>query len=172
MRAEQLGVGRSLLSFPEIWKIGETSCETFQSSSPWPANGKNAVPCDPIDPSLRIMAGRSGAEVWIHRLRGPAGKLRQQLMGSLPALSLADARSEWRNLRASRDKHGDPRNQLRRRQEAANTAVTGGKGDEMTGAAEICQGGAPVQARAGHEQWSILEPKILPEVGRLLGWLS
>jgi len=45
----------------------------------------------------------------------------QLLIGPYPALSLADARSEWRNHRATRYKHGDPRDEVRRRQEAANT---------------------------------------------------
>jgi len=36
----------------------------------------------------------------------------QLLIGSFPALSLADTRSEWRNHRATRDKHDDPREDL------------------------------------------------------------
>lgn len=54
------------------------------------------------------MARPSGAKVWIYRFRDPAGKMVQLLIGSFPALSLVDARSEWRNHRAIRDKHGDP----------------------------------------------------------------
>ena len=69
------------------------------------------------------MASPSGAKVWIYRFRDPAGKMAQLLIGSLPALSLADARSEWRNHRANRDKHGDPCDEVRRRQEAAKVAA-------------------------------------------------
>lgn len=71
---------------------------------------------DATHPGLRIMARPSGAKVWIYRFRDPAGKMAQLLIGSFPALSLADARSEWRNHRATRDKHGDPRDDVRRRQ--------------------------------------------------------
>ena len=70
---------------------------------------------DPTHPGLRIMARPSGAKVWIYRFRDPAGKMAQLSIGSFPALSIADARSEWRNQRATRDKHGDPRDELRRR---------------------------------------------------------
>jgi hypothetical protein len=49
---------------------------------------------DPTHPGLRIMARPSGAKVWIHRLRDPAGKMAQLLIGSFPALSRADARGE------------------------------------------------------------------------------
>ena len=69
------------------------------------------------------MARPSGAKVWIYRFRDPAGKMAQLLIGSFPALSLADARSEWRNHRANRDKHGDPCDEVRRRQEAAKVAA-------------------------------------------------
>jgi len=47
---------------------------------------------DPTHPGLRIMARPSGAKVWIYRFRDPAGKMAQLLIGSFPALSLADAR--------------------------------------------------------------------------------
>ncbi len=77
---------------------------------------------DPTHPGLRIMAGPPGATVWIYRCRDPAGKMAQLLIGSLPALSLADVRSEWRNHRATRDQHGGPRDEVRRRQEAAKVA--------------------------------------------------
>jgi len=83
---------------------------------------------DPTHPGTRIMARPSGAKVWIYRFRDPAGKMAQLLIGSFPALSLADARSEWRNHRATRDKHGDPRDEVRRRQEAAEAAAMRGKG--------------------------------------------
>lgn len=73
------------------------------------------------------MARRSGAKVWICRFRDPAGKMAQLLIGSFPALSLADAHSEWRNHRATRDKHGDPRDEVRRRREAPTTAAMRGK---------------------------------------------
>ena len=56
---------------------------------------------DPTHPGLRIMARPSGAKVWIYRFRDPAGKMAQLLVGSFPALSLADARAEWRNHRQS-----------------------------------------------------------------------
>ena len=81
---------------------------------------------DPTHPGLRIMARPSGAKVWIYRFRDPAGKMAQMLIGSFPALSLADARSDWRNHRATRDKHGDPRDETRRRQEAAKVAAIRG----------------------------------------------
>ncbi|MBE0626949.1 MAG: hypothetical protein IH606_19280 [Burkholderiales bacterium] len=45
----------------------------------------------------------------------------QLLIGSFPALSLAEARIEWRNQRARRYKRGEPRDALRRRREAAAT---------------------------------------------------
>ena len=94
---------------------------------------------DPTHPGLRIMARPSGAKVWIYRFRDPAGKMAQLLIGSFPALSLADARSEWRNHRATRDKHGDPRDEVRRRQEAAKVAAIRGKGYTLTRAAESYQ---------------------------------
>src|SRR4051812_22283661 len=78
---------------------------------------------DPTHPGLRIMARPSGAKVWIYRYRNPAGRMAQLLIGSYPALSLADARGEWRNHRAVRDKHEDPRDEVRRRREAAAEAA-------------------------------------------------
>jgi hypothetical protein len=68
---------------------------------------KSGSLADPTHPGLRIMARPSGAKVWVYRFREPAGKMAQLLIGSFPALSLADARGEWRNHRATRDKHGD-----------------------------------------------------------------
>ncbi len=74
------------------------------------------------------MVRPSGAKVWIYRFRDPAGKMAQLLIGSFPALSLADARTEWRNHRATRDKHRDPRDEVRRRRDAATLQAMRGKG--------------------------------------------
>src|SRR6185369_15620791 len=78
---------------------------------------------DPAHPGLRLMVRPSGSKVWIYRYRNPAGKMAQLLLGSYPALSLADARGEWRNHWAVRDKHEDPRDEVRRRKEAAAEAA-------------------------------------------------
>jgi hypothetical protein len=83
-----------------------------------------------------MMARPSGAKVWIYRFRDPAVKMAQLLIGSFSVLSLADARTEWRNHRATLDKHGDPRDQMLRRREAATAAATRGKGYTLTRAAE------------------------------------
>ena len=123
---------------------------------------------DPTHPGLRIMARPSGAKVWIYRFRDPAGKMAQLLIGSFPALSLADARSEWRNHRATRDKHGDPRDEVRRRQEAAKVAAIRGKGYTLTRAAESYQKEHLSKLARGDEQWRILEREILPEIGSVL----
>jgi len=123
---------------------------------------------DPTHPGLRIMARPSGAKVWIYRFRNPAGKMAQLLIGSFPALSLADARSEWRNHRATRDKHGDPRDEVRRRQEAAKVAAIRGKGYTLTRAAESYQKEHLSKLARGDEQWRILEREILPEIGSVL----
>jgi len=56
---------------------------------------KSLFSSDFTHPGLRIMASPSGAKVWIYRFRDPARKMAQLLIGSFPALSLADARSEW-----------------------------------------------------------------------------
>jgi len=123
---------------------------------------------DPTHPGLRIMARPSGAKVWIYRFRDPAGKMAQLLIGSFPALSLADARSEWRNHRATRDKHGDPRDEVRRRQEAAKVAAMRGKGYTLTRAAESYRKERLSKLARGDEQWRILEREILPEIGSVL----
>ena len=60
---------------------------------------------DSTHPGLRIMARPTGAKLWVYRFRDPAGKMAQVLIGSFPALSLADARTEWRNHRATRNRH-------------------------------------------------------------------
>jgi hypothetical protein len=52
------------------------------------------------------------------------------MIGSFPALSLADARREWRNHRATRHKHGDPRDEVRRRRDAQ---VAGPEGKALGG---------------------------------------
>jgi len=82
------------------------------------------------------MVRPSGAMPWIYRFRDPAGKMAQLLIGSFRALSLADARTEWRNHRAARDKHGDPRDEVRRRRDAATLQAMRGKGYTLTRAAE------------------------------------
>jgi len=74
------------------------------------------------------MVRPSGVKVWIYRFRDPAVKMAKLLIGSFFALSLADARTEWRNHRATRDKHGDPRDEMLRRREAATAAAMRGKG--------------------------------------------
>ena len=111
---------------------------------------------DPTHPGLRIMARPSGAKVWIYRFRDPAGKMAQLLIGSFPALSLADARSEWRNHRATKDKHGDPRDEVRRRREAA-TAAAGMVTSQRPSFRPLC--GTLVQcelsARTGHRRFRL-----------------
>ena len=123
---------------------------------------------DPTHPGLRIMARPSGAKVWIYRFRDPAGKMAQLLVGSFPALSLADARAEWRTHRAVRDKHGDPRDEVRRRREAATAAATRGKGYTLTRAAESYRKEHLSKLVRGDEQWRILEREILPAIGSVL----
>jgi integrase len=123
---------------------------------------------DPTHPGLRIMARPSGAKVWIYRFRDPAGKMAQLLIGSFPALSLADARTEWRSHRATKDKHGDPRDEARRRREAARAAAMRGKGYTLTRAAESYRNEHLSNLARGDEQWRILEREILPEIGRVL----
>ena len=114
------------------------------------------------------MARPSGAKVWIYRFRDPAGKMAQLLIGSFPALSLADARSEWRNHRATKDKHGDPRDEVRRRREAATVLAMRGKGYTLTRAAESYRKEHLSKLARGAEQWRILEREILPEIGNVL----
>ncbi len=82
------------------------------------------------------MTRPSGTKIWIYRFRDPAGKMAQLLIGSFPALSLADARAEWRNHRVTRDKHGDIRDEVCRRREAATAATMRGTGYTLTRAAE------------------------------------
>ena len=123
---------------------------------------------DPNHPGLRIMARPSGATVWIYRFRDPAGKMAQLLIGSFPALSLADTRGEWRNHRATREKHGDPRDEVRRWREAATAAAIRGKGYTLTCAAESYQKEHLSKLARGDEQWRILERGILPEIGSVL----
>ena len=123
---------------------------------------------DPTHPGLRIMVRPSGAKVWIYRFRDPAGKMAQLLIGSFPALSLADARTEWRNHRATRDKHGDPRDDVRRRRKAATVLAMRGKGYTLIRAAESYKKEHLSKLARGHEQWRILEREILPEIGRVL----
>ena len=123
---------------------------------------------DPTHPGLRIMVRPSGAKVWIYRFRDPAGKMAQLLIGSFPALSLADARSEWRNHRAIRDKHGDPRDELGRRRAAATVLATRGKGYTLARAAESYKKEHLSKLARGDEQWRILEREILPEIGNVL----
>ena len=114
------------------------------------------------------MARPSGAKVWIYRFRDPAGKMAQVLMGSYPALSLADARSEWRNHRATRDKDGDPRDVVRLRREAATVLATRDNGYTLTRAAESYRKEHLSKLARGNEQWRILEREILPEIGHVL----
>ena len=123
---------------------------------------------DPTHRGLRIMARPSGAKVWIYRFRDPAGKMAQLLIGSFPALSLADASAEWRNHRAIRDKHGDPRDDVRRLREAATLQAMRGKGYTLTRAAESYRKEHLSKLARGGEQWRILEREILPEIGHVL----
>jgi len=124
---------------------------------------------DPTHPGLQIMVRPSGAKVWIYRYRDPAGKMAQLLIGSFPALSLADGRTEWRNHRATRDKHGDPRatrcavGARRRRLQAMR-----GRGYTLTRAAESYRKEHLCKLERGDEQWRILEREILPEIGHVL----
>jgi hypothetical protein len=75
---------------------------------------------DPTHPGLRIMVRpKSGRKVWVYRYRDPSGRMAQLLIGTYPALSLADARTEWRNAKAVRDKHGDPRDTAKLKRAAA-----------------------------------------------------
>jgi len=114
------------------------------------------------------MVRPSGAKVWIYRFRDPAGKMAQLLIGSFPALSLADARTQWRNHRATRDKHGDPRDEVRRRRDAATLQAMRGKGYTLTRAAESYRKEHLSKLARGDEQWRILEREILPEIGHVL----
>lgn len=114
------------------------------------------------------MARPSGAKVWIYRFRDPAGNMAQLLIGSFPALPLADARTEWRNRRATRDKHGDPRDEVRRRHEAAKAAAIRGTGYALTRAAESYRKEHLSKLARGDEQWRILEREILPKIGSVL----
>ncbi len=123
---------------------------------------------DPTHPGLRIMARPSGAKVWIYRFRDPAGRMAQLRIGSFPALSLADARAEWRNHRATKDRHGDPRDEVRRRREAATATAMRGKGYSLTRAAESYRKEHLSKLARGDEQWRILERDILPEIGSVL----
>jgi hypothetical protein len=90
------------------------------------------------------MARPSAAKVWIYRFRDPAGRMAQLLIGSFPALSLADARGEWRNHRATRDKHRDPCDVVRHQREAATAAATRSKGYTLTRAAQKLSEGASI----------------------------
>ena len=123
---------------------------------------------DPTHPGLRIMARPSGNKVWIYRYRDPAGKMAQLLIGSFPALSLADARAEWRNHRAIRDKHGDPRLDVQRRREVATALATRNKGFTLACAAESYNKEHLSKLKRGAEQWRILEREILPKIGTVL----
>ena len=109
---------------------------------------------DPTHPGLRIMARPSGAKVWIYRFCDPAGKMAQLLIGSFPALSLADARSEWRNHHATRA--------------ATTVAAIRGKGSTLTHAAESYQKEYLSRFARGDEQWRILERVILHAIGNVL----
>jgi len=92
----------------------------------------------------------------------------QLLIGSFPALSLAAARAEWRNHRATRDKHRDPRDQIRLHREAAKSAAMRGKGYTFACAAESYRKEHLSKLARGDEQWRILAREILPEIGNVL----
>lgn len=123
---------------------------------------------DPTRSRLWIMARPSGAKVWTYRFRDPAAKMVQLLIGSFLTLSLADARREWRNHRATRDRHGDPRDEESCRREAATAAAIRGKGYTLTRAAESYRKEHLSKLARGDEQWRILEREILPEIGSVL----
>jgi integrase len=122
---------------------------------------------DPAHPGLRILVRPSGAKVWVYRYRDPAGKMAQLLIGSFPALSLAEARSEWRIHRASKDKHADPRDAVRRRKEVARDAATRDGGYTVANAAENYRVEHLSKLGRGHEQWRILQRDILPTIGHV-----
>ena len=98
----------------------------------------------------------------------PRTWLAQLLIGSFPALSLADARAEWRTHRATRDKDGDPRDDVRSRREAATVLAIRGKGYTVTRAAESYKKEHLSRLARGDEQWRILEREILPVIGYVI----
>jgi integrase len=114
------------------------------------------------------MVRPSGAKVWIYRYRDPAGRMAQLLLGSYPALSLADVRTEWRNAKAIRDKHGDPRDEAKRRKEVAAERAVRSRGYTVKQAAEDYNWEHLSKLARGAERWRILERNILPGISNVV----
>ena len=114
------------------------------------------------------MMRQSGAKVWVYRYRDPAGKMAQLLIGSYPALSLADARTEWRTAKGVRARHGDPRDQWKARKEAEAERALRRRGYTVKQAAEDYNWEHLSKLARGAERWRILERNILPGISSVV----
>ena len=65
---------------------------------------------DTSSPGLRIRINPTGKKTWFYRHKDPAtGKMAKLTIGSFPAMSLADARAQWSELKNIRDRGLSPK---------------------------------------------------------------
>lgn len=125
---------------------------------------------DPLSPGLRVRANADGTKSFLYQYRNLAGQRRQVVIGQFgAALTLAEARKQWRKLKAARDAGTDLQAEKQSSRAAAKAEVAAAKADRFTVAVAVEDYCREVLDHRSHgaEPARLLNKHVVPVLGKI-----